>query len=136
MDYISPTSITKINFPNTLQSQRRSSNFNRHLSMMQNAARQQEEKFKGLMTAKKEKKRESHQYQMIQEEMPMSISDMDNLSIDMENCLNEMNYRDVDQEFGIFDEVYEPNPNEIILYSQTDIVQTDFNNDFSCYFNN
>jgi hypothetical protein len=53
MDYISPTSITKINFPNTLQSQRRSSNFNRHLSMMQNAARQQEEKFKGLMTAKK-----------------------------------------------------------------------------------
>ncbi len=136
MDYISPTSITKINFPNTLQSQRRSSNFNRHLSMMQNAARQQEEKFKGLMTAKKEKKRESHQYQMIQEEMPMSISDMDNLSIDMENCLNEMNYRDVDQEFGIFDEVYEPNPNEIIFYSQTDIVQTDFNNDFSCYFNN
>jgi hypothetical protein len=104
--------------------------------MMQNAARQQEEKFKGLMTAKKEKKRESHQYQMIQEEMPMSISDMDNLSIDMENCLNEMNYRDVDQEFGIFDEVYEPNPNEIIFYSQTDIVQTDFNNDFSCYFNN
>ncbi len=38
--------------------------------------------------------------------MPMSISEMDNLSIDMENCLNEMNYRDVDQDFGIFDEIY------------------------------
>ena len=32
---------------------------------------------------------------MIQEEMPMSISEMDNLSIEMENCLNEMNYREL-----------------------------------------
>ena len=63
------------------------------------------------MSAKKERKREDQQCEMIHEEMPMSISDMDNLSIDMENCLNEMNYRDVDNEFGIFDEVYEPNPN-------------------------
>ena len=65
----------------------------------------------------------------------MSISQMDNLSIDMENCLNEMNYRDLDHEqFGIFDEMYEPNPNDIIFYSQTDI-QPEINNDFSCYFN-
>jgi len=41
MDYISPASITKINFPNSLQSQRRSSNFTRHLRMMQDAARKQ-----------------------------------------------------------------------------------------------
>lgn len=30
--------------------------------------------------------------------MPMSISEMDNLSIEMENCLNEMNYREIDHE--------------------------------------
>ncbi len=33
---------------------------------------------------------------MIHEDMPLSISDMDNISLDMENCLNEVNYRDLD----------------------------------------
>ncbi len=72
---------------------------------------------------------------MIHEDMPISISEMDNLSLDMENCLNEVNYRDLDyEEFGFFNEVFEPNPNEVLFYSQHDI-QPEINNDFSCYFN-
>ncbi len=58
MDYISPASITKINLPHSIQSQRRSSNFAKHLDMMQNAARKQEEKFQGLMYGKQVAKKQ------------------------------------------------------------------------------
>ncbi len=69
------------------------------------------------------------------EESPININQMDNLSIEMENCLKDANYRDLDQDFGIFDQLYEDRITQVVFYSQTDLVEHEFNNDYQCYFN-
>jgi hypothetical protein len=52
MEYISTNSIKEMQFPLSQQAQRRSSNFARHLHMMQNAAKKQDEKYQGLVNKK------------------------------------------------------------------------------------
>lgn len=105
--------------------------FNRHLQSMQNAAKKQEDMYNFFLGIKQDKK-ESSQKEVMDEEMPITIEENDNLSTRMNNCFLMIDdHMEQDQLDFLSPEMEEE---EVIFYSEKVIESEDMGEDYEAYF--